>query len=604
MPLSNQHSCRILPPGAFTPGSFKTIEAGEGDNAIQIIIGRLKGETATTNQAIRYPKDTWSEAKAQTDCEEKEGSFEPALKEEILATITGEAKTLFVSILEAGEQSGLDTDAILMEAYAGLEKNGWRQRNGAWVKQYDTLETHIIAGVPIFAAGTHNGDEYTIEDLENMVTAFNELKGKVDPPLKVGHTTDDFNKALAEKLGLPHEVVSGEKGNGAIALGWIENLRRKGEILLADFTNVPTVLRDLIDSQSYRKVSAEIMWDIEIDGTEYSRVLSAVALLGAEIQAVPEAGLETAAVYTTIAGGNAKVIEFNKQMAGHDDDDDNPDDLKEALKAISTAVEGVIKNRSGARRIRAFWDEFKEKVTGMIEKSKAKKHTDEGNQVENQEEEDMKEIIELLGLDEKATREQMTEAIKALQAGANIAGIAKALELGDEATMDQVVTAIAGLKEKVEKNALPAEYSDLQTKVATLQAELKVEKTSRRRGELITLAANWRGVSGTPEEIAGKILEMEDKSPEAAEMLIGQFGEVSQKAIDANIFSAVGVPGATDEDKKHPFMVAVEARMKDKGESEAVAFSVCAKDKGLKKEYTDYRETTRVLVAANTATEG
>jgi hypothetical protein len=76
MPYPNFHSCRIRQPGEFEKGSFRNIEKG----GLQIIIGKLKGKTTTTTQAIRYPKSSWSESKARADCKDKGGTFEAAKK--------------------------------------------------------------------------------------------------------------------------------------------------------------------------------------------------------------------------------------------------------------------------------------------------------------------------------------------------------------------------------------------------------------------------------------------------------------------------------------------------------------------------------------------
>ena len=131
-----------------------------------------------------------------------------------------------------------------------------------------------IQGVEIFKAGTWNGDTYTIDDLDLMIDAF----GKVGfrPPVKLGHTKD----------------------SGARAFGWVENLRRIGDKLIADFTNVPSKLLELIRARAFDAVSAEVGWNMERNGKVFPRVLRAVALLGAAIPAV--AGLRP--VSTSIKG--------------------------------------------------------------------------------------------------------------------------------------------------------------------------------------------------------------------------------------------------------------------------------------------------------------
>jgi len=136
-------------------------------------------------------------------------------------------------------------------------------------KDYD-LETVDLKGVEIFSAVNNpNGHKYSDKDLEEMVKGFYETKDELKPYLKLGH---DEKQKLAQKSGLP-------------ALGWVENLRRKGKKLIADFIKVPKKIYELIKAGAYRRISAEIFWNIPINGKKYNRLLKAVALLGADTPA-------------------------------------------------------------------------------------------------------------------------------------------------------------------------------------------------------------------------------------------------------------------------------------------------------------------------------
>jgi len=130
----------------------------------------------------------------------------------------------------------------------------------------EEITTYKIKNVEVFSAGEWNKDKYSIDDLHSMVTAFNNLKVGFRPFLKLGH---DSKQALAKSSGLP-------------SVGWVENLYVKGSKLFADFDYVPEKIFKLIKSRAYRKVSCEIYWDMEVDGSKYPRVVGAVALLGAE----------------------------------------------------------------------------------------------------------------------------------------------------------------------------------------------------------------------------------------------------------------------------------------------------------------------------------
>ena len=79
MPYPNEHSCRLKEPGSFQANSFRrlTVKTKSG-KTVGIIIGRLKGATKTSTQAMRYPKDSWTAEEARADCEKNNGRFEAA----------------------------------------------------------------------------------------------------------------------------------------------------------------------------------------------------------------------------------------------------------------------------------------------------------------------------------------------------------------------------------------------------------------------------------------------------------------------------------------------------------------------------------------------
>jgi len=145
-----------------------------------------------------------------------------------------------------------------------------------------------LSSLEIFGAGTHRAQTgavtVTEDDLDQIVNAFNSLQGTniVRPHLKLGHT--DAQKWFGQKDGIP-------------SLGWITRVWREGRKLLANVSDVPDMLIDLIKSGRYHNVSAEVFWDapIEHEGQKFSRVLSAVALLGVEMPAVKDlSGLASA----------------------------------------------------------------------------------------------------------------------------------------------------------------------------------------------------------------------------------------------------------------------------------------------------------------------
>lgn len=154
---------------------------------------------------------------------------------------------------------------------------------------------HEIRDVEIFATGEHNGDQYTLADLDAMVEAFEASDFR--PPVKLGHSED---------VGRP-------------AYGWVDNLRRVGHKLVADLTHVPSEIYRVIKSRGYDAVSAEVYWNLKRGGRTFRRALKALALLGQDIPAV--AGLRplhalfadmtgTVKVYTVDVGKGSGVDDW------------------------------------------------------------------------------------------------------------------------------------------------------------------------------------------------------------------------------------------------------------------------------------------------------
>jgi hypothetical protein len=133
-----------------------------------------------------------------------------------------------------------------------------------------------IEGVEIFATGKHRGSDVvtiTDDDLTAMVNSFNELHsvGGFQPVLKLGH--DDVQKFFGARKGAPN-------------LGFVEKIWKEGSKILANFSNVPDALFDLIKQRRFNSVSIEMFPKTEFNGTQFRNVLTAVALLGAELPAV------------------------------------------------------------------------------------------------------------------------------------------------------------------------------------------------------------------------------------------------------------------------------------------------------------------------------
>lgn len=190
----------------------------------------------------------------------------------------------------------------------------------------EKLQTEDIKGVEIFATGKWNGDEYTQEDLDKMIEAFNEKV--IEPPVKLGH--DDHQNIL--------------KNSGLPAAGWVERLYRRGEKLLADIKQVPKKIAELIKAGAYKKVSSEILWNYEINGKVYPRVLNAVAFLGAAVPAVTSLK-DILANYSVFGNGRWQTMKMYQMDNGNQNqkDEKNPpqDWTEEEVKQLVGGAQGI-----------------------------------------------------------------------------------------------------------------------------------------------------------------------------------------------------------------------------------------------------------------------
>ncbi len=82
-------------PDDFTGNSFRRINREADGKPISLIIGKIKGESKTTVQSFRYPKNAWSKDKAEAHCKRNDGiTFEPATGEEAMKQILDMEKRL------------------------------------------------------------------------------------------------------------------------------------------------------------------------------------------------------------------------------------------------------------------------------------------------------------------------------------------------------------------------------------------------------------------------------------------------------------------------------------------------------------------------------
>lgn len=165
-----------------------------------------------------------------------------------------------------------------------------------------------LNGVEIVSVGRWKGSrtvDITGGMLDDMVRAFNELSDKVTgfrPPLKLGH--EDAQRFIGQN-----------EGSGAPALGWVKAMRRIGDKVVADFSDVPSSLLDMIKRRLYNHVSIELLPSLEYGGNTFANVLTAVALLGAELPAVK--GLKELSA-TLFEASGTEAVTLSEKEEGHE----------------------------------------------------------------------------------------------------------------------------------------------------------------------------------------------------------------------------------------------------------------------------------------------
>ena len=129
-----------------------------------------------------------------------------------------------------------------------------------------------ISDIEVFKEGTHNGDKFTAQDIDDFVVNFNLLKNELIPKVKITHRADQ--KAIA----------------GLASYGDVNNLFAKtiGGVkrLFVDLVDVPDQVVEWIRDKRFSERSIEIFRNITISGKKFKNVMVKVALLGHEIPAV------------------------------------------------------------------------------------------------------------------------------------------------------------------------------------------------------------------------------------------------------------------------------------------------------------------------------
>lgn len=180
----------------------------------------------------------------------------------------------------------------------------------------------------IFRPGTHNGDEFTEGDLDEIAANYHKLKDEVRPKLKITHRDHQESVAGLASYGDVVDVFM-KKGK--------DGLRR----LFARLSNVPTEVMDFIKNRRFPERSIEIYPNFKLGTIEsspiYKNVLKAIALLGHEMPAVT--GMEPIKLEECLeCQGTACFREavFTQKVSG---ESQKALELASGMKALETGVQ-------------------------------------------------------------------------------------------------------------------------------------------------------------------------------------------------------------------------------------------------------------------------
>ena len=424
--------------------------------------------------------------------------------------------------------------------------------------QFQAVKTRTVANIEVFSEGTWADSsgttrEWTSVDLDKMVEAFKAGKPEM-VPLKVGHSSDAFNRKVAEALGVPVEILTGEKGKGQVALGRMKTLEHREGKLVASFENVPEPLADLVEGGQFVSVSSEI------EDSDGGPILEAVALLGAEEPAIGNLKpLETAMVFQK-GGKTLTYAEHSAEIPA--------EELRKEFGEIEEKVEGVIKSKRGARIFRVLWQELVKKFeliagkhsadVSVLQEGKPPKDWWDRCVAKVGTWEGVNDVPAFCGSvwfhDIPIPRDSFSSEEKANMAqevymeakfqGDALTAILGELGLGEGATLEDILGAIKTLKEKAmppEMVEQKAQFSKMSSDLEALRTRNKELEHDRRVAKFQKIAEGLKAIPGKPEELAAKWVEIEEEvGEEMANEVVAQFQTANKMAEDKAILRPIG----------------------------------------------------------------
>jgi hypothetical protein len=396
-------------------------------------------------------------------------------------------------------------------------------------------------------------------------------------PVKWGHTSDEFNRRVAEELGIPPSALMGENGggDGVASLGRVVGLRRVQNKLVADF-EVAEPMADMVGKGALRDVSIEL---INLGG---DLTLSAVAWLGAERPAVSDLkGLAAAAV---LKRSQAPAFAFRRAVA-----DVHVEPLDESTVARI------------AERVRSMFQREQHKENEEMDLGKEVRKLFGGKS----DEEILAAAKQFQEDEDEGGEEEEAEVTASPFDGATTAAIKAILGVGMDASGDEVLGALRSLL-ALPDNAAPEEIGAELMKRAKAPQSFSQSREYREMSDKLTRlerrdriasfraeTASLTAVQGTPDELAEKLVDIEDKGgAELARSVLDGWHETQKYADQAGVTARIGHNREPSQD--HDWVKRVTEYAKEKGITFALAQVELAKSDP--KAFAAYRDESRQAV--------
>lgn len=379
MPYPNEHACRLRDPGDFQENSFRRIKRKHNGKEYSVIVGKLKGEDSTTEQAYRYDKDTWDADEARTHCEDHEGTFEAALQDMARRSmgkkmnkcffktrpgtgvyrneVTGANEVTFYLYDEIGF-GGIDHEKFIKDLHETANGktinlrinspggsffdgisifNALESHNGKVIAHIDGLAASV-ASVIAMAADEVRGNEASYFMIHNpwgiAIGDADTMQAEADLLKKIG---DTISLTYERKTGIPKETIikmmadeTWLNGNEAFSHGFIDSL----EMLEPEEMNM--VKTGIYDLSVFNNAPDSLKAKGKPTERDIERTLREAGLSAKEAKAVLAKGYS--AIKQGFDGGSQGVSQRDDGLQNRREADANVDRVSELLDKASKII--------------------------------------------------------------------------------------------------------------------------------------------------------------------------------------------------------------------------------------------------------------------------